>query len=351
MYEHITPESLRQEMLENINYWSKNEGAMVSTLLAAPAYAIWQWYTNLEAVQFMIFPDENSGIWIDKNAAQVGITRKEGEAAKCQMQLTGNPGIKIPAGKVFQTPGGIKFTTDQDVILDSYGHGTVDATCTLVGVLGNVDAEELTIQGSMTRGLKSWTNTEATGGIDPETDSSLLSRYYERLRMPATSGNVYHYQQWAREVPGVGAVKVYPLWDGPGTVKLVLAGDGYTVPDEEVVQAAADYIETVRPIGADVTVEAATALTVTVAATVTLDDGGELEKIKTEFEAKLAEYLLSLAFSVKSEVILTFVGHLLSECSGVYDYTGLTLNGQAENLTVNETDIPIMGEVNLGESG
>ena len=85
MYEHITPESLRQEMLENINYWSKNEGAMVSTLLAAPAYAIWQWYTNLEAVQFMIFPDENSGIWIDKNAAQVGITRKEGEAAKCQM--------------------------------------------------------------------------------------------------------------------------------------------------------------------------------------------------------------------------------------------------------------------------
>ena len=129
-------------MLENINYWSKNEGAMVSTLLAAPAYAIWQWYTNLEAVQFMIFPDENSGIWIDKNAAQVGITRKEGEAAKCQMQLTGNPGIKIPAGKVFQTPGGIKFTTDQDVILDSYGHGTVDATCTLVGVLGNVDAED-----------------------------------------------------------------------------------------------------------------------------------------------------------------------------------------------------------------
>ena len=89
----------------------------------------------------------------------------------------------------------------------------------------------------------------------------------------------------------------------------------------------------------------------TVAATIVLDDGGELEKIKTEFEKKLADYFLTLAFSTKSEVVLTYVGHLLSECSGVYDYTGLTLNGQAENLTVNETDIPILGEVNLSESG
>ena len=86
------------------------------------------------------------------------------------------------------------------------------------------------------------------------------------------------------------------------------------------------------------------------AAPVVLEEGGELEKVKAEFEAKLAEYLLSLAFSVKGEVILTFVGHLLSECSGVYDYTGLMLDGRAENLTVDETDIPVLGEVNLGES-
>ena len=79
-------------------------------------------------------------------------------------------------------------------------------------------------------------------------------------------------------------------------------------------------------------------------------DDTDMNEIK---EAALMAYwiLKFKPFSVKSEVILTFVGHLLSECSGVYDYTGLTLNGQAENLTVNETDIPIMGEVNLGESG
>ncbi len=347
MYENITAETIKKEILQNLNLWSTDVGSYAYTLIAPVSYQLWVYYTQLEAMVSMVFPDENSGIWIDKHANMYGITRKEGEKAEAQITFTGNSGIKIPAGKVFLTEDGLKFTLKAD----TYIPGTGTLVAAEVGAKYNVSENEISIQQTPQSGLKSWTTTAALGGIDPETDESLVSRYYDRLRKPATSGNVYHYQQWAREVPGVGAVKVYPLWDGPGTVKLVLAGDGYTVPDEEVVQAAADYIETVRPIGADVTVEAATALTVTVAATVVLDDGGELEKIKTEFEAKLAKYLLSLAFSVKSEVILTFVGHLLSECSGVYDYTGLTLNGQAENLTVNETDIPIMGEVNLGESG
>ena len=38
------------------------------------------------------------------------------------------------------------------------------------------------------------------------------------LRTPATSGNVYHYVQWALEVAGVGHVKVFPRVQGVNTV-------------------------------------------------------------------------------------------------------------------------------------
>ena len=31
--------------------------------------------------------------------------------------------------------------------------------------------------------------------------------------MPATSGNVYHYMQWAREVAGVGDSKIFPTME------------------------------------------------------------------------------------------------------------------------------------------
>ena len=341
MYEHITPETLRADMLENIDYWSKNEGTMVSTLLAAPAYAIWQWYTNLEAVQYMIFPDENSGIWIDKQANQYGITRKPGEPARCVMTLTGSSGMTVPAGKVFQTPGGIQFTTDADCVLAG-GTGTVTATAVEAGTAGNVRENELTVQKSVTRGLTSWTHTAAAGGVDEETDESLLERYYDRLRKPATSGNVYHYEQWAREVPGVGAVRVIPLWDGPGTVKVVIAGDGYTVPDSEVVTAAADHIEEQHPIGADVTVEAAEAKEIDLYANILAD--GDADIVKANAEEAARRYLAGLREQWRTgEVVVRYSEMMaaLVEADGVIDVGNLLINGGTSNIT--SDDVPVEG--------
>ena len=346
MYENITAEGIKKEILEDLTLWSKDVGSYAYTLIAPVSYQLWVYYTQLEAMVTMVFPDENSGPWIDRHANMYGIERKEGEKAECEITFTGTSGTKVPAGKVFLTEDGLKFLLKSETTIPGTGILVAES----VGMVYNVNENEIKIQQSPLNGLTSWTTTEALGGVDPETDASLVSRYYDRLRMPATSGNVYHYQQWAREVPGVGAVKVYPLWDGPGTVKLVLAGDGYTVPDEEIVQAAKDYIETVRPIGADVTVEAATALTVSISVSVEKLTGADLEAIKEEFTAKVAEYFKTISFNVRSEVVLTTIGRLLSECEGVYDYTSLLLNGWSENVIVSETDIPVLGEVDLNET-
>lgn len=342
MYENITPETLKAQMLENIDYWSKNEGVMVSTLLAAPAYAIWQWYMNLEAVQYIIFPDENSGPWIDKSANQYGIVRRAGAAATCTMTLTGTAGVKVPAGKIFQTPDGVRFATDADVYLP----GSVSATCTEIGMAGNIDEDELTIQGSVTKGLTGWSNTEAVGGIDDESDASLVGRYYDHLQKPATSGNVYHYEEWAKSVPGVGEVKIFPLWDGPGTVKVVITSQDISVPDETIVQACADYIETVRPIGADVTVAAATGREFAVSATIVREADRSVEDITAEFETALNSYFGSLAFQ-NSEIVYTEVGAILQGIAGVYDYSNLLVGGGTVNIAVGNIEIPILESVVL----
>lgn len=346
MYEDITPETIKADILDGIDLWDTGVGSFAYTLIAPVGYELWKYYTQLEAMVSMVFPDETSGLWIDKHANQYGIERKPGEKARCSITFSGTSGTVIPAGKVFLNEEGRRYTLDEAVTLAG-GTGTGALTAEEAGAAYNTGENTITIQQTPLRGLTGWTTTAAAGGVDEETDESLLERYYDRLRKPATSGNVYHYEQWAREVPGVGAAKVYPLWEGPGTVKVVIAGDGYTVPDEEVVEAAAAHIEEQRPIGADVTVEAGEALTVNTAATVELREGASLEAVKAEFSGKLADYLLSLAFSADTEVVLTYVGHLLAECSGVYDYTGLTLSGKAENLPVGETDIPVLGEVSL----
>ncbi len=145
-------------------------------------------------------------------------------------------------------------------------------------------------------GLSSWTNGPAPAGTDPESDEALYGRIHAHLSRPATSGNAYHYEQWALEVAGVGAARVFPLWNGAGTVKVVLvdggmepasrvfplwngAGtvkvvlvDGGMEPaSAEIVAAVQAHIEANRPIGATVTVAAAAPLSINVTAAVTLD--------------------------------------------------------------------------------
>ena len=59
-------------------------------------------------------------------------------------------------------------------------------------------------------------------GREEEDDNSLRARYFTRVRREAVSANKQHYKQWAEEVDGVGRAKIFPLWNGDGTVKVVI---------------------------------------------------------------------------------------------------------------------------------
>ena len=341
MYEDITPETIKADILDGIDLWDTGVGSFAYTLIAPVGYELWKYYTQLEAMVSMVFPDETSGLWIDKHANQYGIERKPGEKARCSITFSGTSGTVIPAGKVFLNEEGRRYTLDEAVTLAG-GTGTGALTAEEAGAAYNTGENTITIQQTPLRGLTGWTTTAAAGGVDEETDESLLERYYDRLRKPATSGNVYHYEQWAREVPGVGAVRVIPLWDGPGTVKVVIAGDGYTVPDSEVVTAAADHIEEQHPIGADVTVEAAEAKEIDLYANILAD--GDADIVKANAEEAARRYLAGLREQWRTgEVVVRYSEMMaaLVEADGVIDVGNLLINGGTSNIT--SDDVPVEG--------
>ena len=87
-------------------------------------------------------------------------------------------------------------------------------------------------------GLVSVTNEEAaSGGFDEETDDELRERYFEKVSLPATSGSKYHYVMWAKEVSGVGDAKCLPLWNGNGTVKVVIINADKGAASSELISA------------------------------------------------------------------------------------------------------------------
>ena len=346
VFEDITPESIKAAILaEAGESLETREGSFLDSMAGPAALEIWKVYQAMNAVVSIAFVDESSGGYLDLEGAKYGITRKPGTRARCAMTLTGTAGATVPAGTVFVTPGGLEFALTEAVVLTGSGDaGTAEAA--EVGGAYNVEAGELSQMAATLPGLSSWTNGPAAGGTDPESDGALYERIHAYLSRPATSGNAYHYEQWALEVAGVGAARVFPLWNGAGTVKVVLVDGGMEPASAEIVAAVQAHIEAERPIGATVTVAAAAPLSINVTAAVTLDGSAPLSQVKTEFEAALDTYLMELAFSA-STLRYNQVAYLLLSIQGVSDFTALTINGGTGNVSIGDEQVPVKGTVTL----
>lgn len=350
-FDSLTPEGI-QDMLrafiEDELGLSTAEGTLLQIILAPGAYVFWEGLQALRAQVPISFVDETSGSFIDKDAAGYGITRKPGTAASVTLTFTGSAGTTVPAGTLCVTQDGLGFATDEDLTLGEDGSGTVTATADAVGTAYNVLAGAIVSTQQAVSGVTSLINkAAAAGGTDPETDTALFARLDAYKKTPPTSGNDRHYHQWALEVNGVGAASVIRCWDGPGTVKVIIADMALHPVTEELRAEVAAYIETQRPVTAEVTVESAAGVPVTVSVTVETD--GTVFKLDTEKELteRLAEYLGEIAFTEGAEVVYNRVLALVMGLPGVTDCSGLTVNGGTANVPLDATQIPMLGTVTV----
>ena len=110
-------------------------------------------------------------------------------------------------------------------------------------------------------------------GEDEESDEDLLDRYMDSLQAQAYGGNKADYKTKVELLQGVGAVKVFPVWNGGGTVKIVFVNSDWGIPSSDLVnsvQTAVDPVQNqgvgdgIAPIGHVVTVEGVTGTTINV---------------------------------------------------------------------------------------
>lgn len=350
-FDSLTPEGIQDMLrafLSDELGLSTAEGSLLQIILAPGAYVFWEGLQALRAQVPISFVDETSGRFIDKNAAGYGITRKPGTAASVLLTFTGSAGTTIPAGTLCVTQDGLGFATDEALTLDEDGSGTVTATADAVGTAYNVPAGSIISMQQAVSGVTSLTNEEAAaGGTDPETDAALFARLDAYKKTPPTSGNDRHYHQWALAVNGVGAASVIRCWDGPGTVKVIIADMALRPVEEELRAEVAAYIETQRPVTAEVTVESAAGVPVEVSVTVTTN--GTVSKLNTEqtLTERLAEYLGEIAFTEGAEVVYNRVLALVMGLPGVTDCADLKVNGGTANVPLDATQIPMLGTVTV----
>jgi uncharacterized phage protein gp47/JayE len=114
MYEDLTPDDIREEILTKIPNLDTREGSFVSDLTAPVANAIYNLYMAMNALIPIAFVDATSGEYIDRRAGEYGIVRKEGVKARAILQFTGEDGTSVPTGSVFTTNTGLEFVTLED---------------------------------------------------------------------------------------------------------------------------------------------------------------------------------------------------------------------------------------------
>ena len=303
-------------------------------------------YARLEEILKNGFALTASDEYLDFKAAEQGITRKSGVASQVKVTITGTPGSVISVGDKVASDNLIFSAIENKEISES---GTADVTviCDTVGTVGNIPTGSINRFPVTLSGIVAVTNNEpATGGFDEETDDELRDRYFEKVSLPATSGSKYHYIQWAKEINGVGDAKCLPLWNGNGTVKVIIINADKGVASDELIDEVKNHIEENRPIGAKVTVESAEPLTIDVSVTLTLSNGASIDAAKEKITESITNYLRKNAFAI-SYISYAQIGGCILACDEIADYSDLKLNNDTQNISVSETQVPVLGVVTV----
>lgn len=353
-FDAITPEKLKAQAKERINTALEGtgqtvdlrEGSYTDILLSEGAYQVYKAYMLARDLLEAAVPDEDGGQHLDRFAAVYGIVRTPGLRSTATVTFTGTDGTQIPANTAVCSDGGLVFLTAEAVTIAD-GTAICAVTAESPGTIYDLSAGEICRLQATLAGVSGVTSGAATGGADVETDRALYARLHDLLSTPVASGNPGHYKQWAREVSGVGYASVVPLWDGPGTVKVLVADEQKRPVSETVRAAVAAHIEEVRPIGAEVTVCAVSALEIHVEATVVLLPGGTTGSVQTRVTDLIQNVLMDIPMGEEGNLRYTRIIAALMSCPEVDDYTALTVNGGTANIPLTAEMVPVLKTVTI----
>ncbi|MFR5264448.1 baseplate J/gp47 family protein [Clostridium sp.] len=334
------------DMLSKISdEFDKSEGSFFYDLLKPVADKLEEAYKLTESIKDKGFIDTTYGEFLDKKVAEVGLERKEASKSFGIVTITGEAGAEIRKGMQVASDN-LFFRILEDKLIPASKEVDIKVECETHGAIGNIPIGAIKTFPVTLKGLTSVTNLSAfTGGYDEETDESLRERYYSKVRRPSTSGNVQDYINWASEVEGVGGVKVIPLANGNGTVKVVIINSNSLPADEELIEKVKENIEEKRPIGATVSVSSATVKDIIISVDLIVDSKNyNVEIVKEEVRKAIDTYIKAQAF--KSDYIsYARLGSVIFNVLGVADYRSLTLNNSTENVSISNTEIAVFREV------
>lgn len=331
------------------------EGSVYMDAAAGHCLRAAKFYEDLRSVFDLLFADTCTGDVLDEWAAQEQVYRK---AATSSYYVPIFDGV-APADLVGDRfmAGGYYFVMVQEG-KEFYLQSELTGTRTNYLLKG-----ERLIPVRNTMGLKSATLGDMyAAGTDPETDEDLRQRWKEALSEPAENWNRQQYKTSCESYDGVGRAIITPLAYGPCTVKaLIISSEGTAPPDSLIEQIQKEMDPGSEGVGMGKVLlgckfyaVAAGQEAINISFDVVIASGYSLESIKENVRQELIHYMKVIALDTPDEEnmvaqYMKVIG-ILANTLGIKDLANLTLNGLAENVSIEANNVPVLGELTMNEA-
>lgn len=353
MFENYTFEFLMDRMLNKIpDDVDKRQGSVIYDLLSPAAYEMSELYQSLDMVMEEGYADTASYYYLLKRGAERGIKPKEATSAEWKAEV--KPlNLELATGDRFHNQTDLNF-----VVTEKLGEGIYKVQCETEGSEGNRAIGSL-LPVDYIEGFESARVVELlVPGEEEESEEDYRLKYFASISSQTFGGNVADYKKWLKEMSGVGNAKIYPVWNGGGTVKVVVINSEYQKPSDSLIQSIQTALDPegnhgegvgLAPIGHVVTVVGVNTIAVHVTTNLIYKSGYSFIGIKESLEMALDSYLQSLSNTWAEEenliVRISQIENHFLQVDGVVDISGTQINGLEENLTIDRDSIPIRGDV------
>lgn len=354
MFEQFNEKYLLNKMKQNINNGiDTSEGTFTHDILSPNANEMARIYSMMDYALNQAFLTKAEGKYLTDKAKEFGIERKGAQKAVGIVRFTGREGTTVYKNSIVSTVSGLQFeTVEQKQIEEGKTYIDIKVESLGYGKEYNISAFAIKSLNTSINGIEKVENLESfVGSNSTESDDELRKRTFQKINYPTASGNANHYREWASEVNGIGAVKVLPTWNGPGSVKLIILDSQRKTANQALIENTSAHIEKNRPIGAVVTVVTAKVINVQIVVDIRQTGSALMDDIKKLLIERINKYLDNIAFELEKvsyNKIVAILEGLVNE-GFVSDYRNVRINGLAigQDLILESDEIPVLERIDL----
>ena len=357
-YENETYEEIMSRILARVpDNLDKREGSMIWNATGPASVEMAILYTALDFILQATFADTAPRDYLILRAAERGLSPKPATYAVLRADFNQS----VPIGTRFSLDTLNYVVTERMTDADTPTTVAFRVQCETVGTAGNTKFGTL-IPIEYVDGLTYAELVELLiPGAEEEETEAFRQRYIDSLTSQAFGGNQADYKEKVLALPGVGAVKVFAVWNGgiePSSMIPSAAVSAHAVPDEVLIADVQEAIDPpgmqgdglgIAPIGHVVSVAGVESQTIDIALTLEYQSGWDWDGVKSYVENAVDAYFQELAEdwqnSTELVVRVAQIETRILTCPGIVDVQDTLLNGQAENITLDEVHIPVRGEI------